>query len=147
MKIFIKNIPGQSAVTFAIMTMCYTIITLAKGDTQMPVIRLPELFLLSVFGGILMEFAFGTCVFKQITDVKRVFIFIIPFSVITFIFAVIFRWITELKVISTYIRFVGIFIGCGILSIILFEIEHRIRGREYTKKLREYQNGGSSNEQ
>ena len=39
-----------------------------------------------------------------------------------------------------YLKFIGIFLGCGLLSVLLFEIEHRIKGKEYTKKLKEYQN-------
>ena len=31
-------------------------------------------------------------------------------------------------------------------SILIFEIEHTIRGRKYTEKLKEYQNGGKNNE-
>ena len=35
---------------------------------------------------------------------------------------------------------------CWLISILMFEIEHYIRGKEYTEKLREYQNGGKNNE-
>ena len=147
MKKFIKNLPGQIACTFAIMVVSFTVIALSKGIETMPVSRLLELFLLSTIGGIWMEFAFGTCIIKQMADAKRVCIFIIPFAIITFICGIIFQWITKLEVISTYVKFAGIFIGCWILSIVLFEIEHRIRGKKYTEKLREYQNGGNFNEQ
>ncbi|MBD5136607.1 MAG: hypothetical protein HDT39_11710 [Lachnospiraceae bacterium] len=145
MKKFLKNVPGQIAGTFAIMVVCFTIISLSRGVETIPIRRLAELLLLAVIGGILMEFAFGTCIFKQMTDVKRVCIFIVPFSIITFICSIAFCWITKLDVISTYIKFVGIFIGCGVISIVLFEIEHLIRGKKYTAKLKEYQNGGRKN--
>ena len=146
MKNFIKNIPGQIADTFAIMMICFTIIARARGIETIPITRLAELFFLSVIGGFWMEFAFGTCIIRKMTDAKRVCIFIVPFSIVTFICAAIFQWITELKLINTYIKFIGIFFVCWVISIILFEIEHIVRGKKYTEKLKEYQNGGKSDE-
>ena len=76
------------------------------------------------------------------SDVKRICLFIVPFALVTFFCSVIFQWITELNVVGTYIKFIGIFFVCWLISIIIFEIEHSIRGKKYTEKLREYQNGG-----
>lgn len=146
MKSFIKNIPRQIMETFAIMMICFTIIACSRGIETIPITRLVELFFLSIIGGIWMEFSFGTCIIKKMTDAKRVCIFIVPFAIATFICAVIFQWITQLKLISTYIKFIGIFLVCWVVSIIIFEIEHRIRGKKYTEKLREYQRGGKINE-
>ena len=145
-KTFLKNIPGQITGTFAIIMMCFTIISCILGVETIPTTRLVELFILSIIGGIWMEVAFGTCIIKKMTDTKRVCVFIVPFAVITFLCAVIFQWITKLTLISTYIKFIGIFLICWVISIILFEIEHIIRGKKYTKKLREYQNGGKIDE-
>lgn len=145
MKEFIKKVPEQIAGTFTIMVVVFTVIASINGIESIPVIRLGEMFFLSVIGGILMELAFGKCVFKQMNDVKRVCIFIVPFAVVTFLAAIIFEWITELDSITTYIMFIGSFLVCGVISVLLFEIEHRLRGREYTKKLKEYQNGGNEN--
>lgn len=147
MKQFLKNLPGQIAGTFAIMMICFTVITFFRGIETIPTTRLMELLALAVVGGIWMEFSFGTCVIKRMSDEKRVCIFVVPFAIVTFICAVIFRWITELNVVGTYIKFIGIFFVCWLISILLFEIEHVIRGRKYTEKLREYQKGGKNNEQ
>lgn len=146
MKQFIKNIPSQIASTFTIMCMCFTVISLLKGKETIPLLRLIGLLFIATLGGILMEFAFGKCIFKQMSDIKRVCIFIVPFAIVTFICAVAFRWITEITVMSTYIKFIGIFIGCFLLSVVLFEIEHKISGKKYTEKLREYQNRGGEND-
>lgn len=146
MKQFIKNVPGQIAGTFAIMMMCFTIISLLKGVETIPMTLLLELILLSVIGGIWMEFAFGTCVIKSLPDAKRICLFIVPFALITFFCAVVFQWITELNVIRTYVKFIGIFLVCWLISIGIMELEHTIRGKKYTEKLREYQNGGNNNE-
>ena len=139
MREFWKKIPAQIANTYTIMLMCFTIISLISGVEMMPVKRLAELFVLAVIGGFWMEIAFGECVFQKMSDMKRVCIFIIPFAVITFILAVIFQWITRLDMIETYVLFIGIFLVCWGISVVLFEIEHRIRGKEYTQKLKEYQ--------
>ncbi len=146
MKNFMKNIPGQIAGIFTVMTICFTIISFALDVKTIPVTRLAELFLLSVPGGIWMEFSFGTCFIKKMADAKRACIFVVPFAAVTFICGVIFRWITELTRIGTYIKFVGIFLVCLGISILLFELEHRIRGKKYTEKLKEYQKGGKCNE-
>lgn len=146
MKKFIKNIPGQIASTFAIMVVCFTAISFSKGIETIPTTRLAELLVLAIIGGIWMEFAFGTCIIKKLSDVKRICLFIVPFALVTFLCAVIFQWITELNVVGTHIKFIGIFFVCWLISIIIFEIEHSIRGKKYTKKLREYQNRGKNNE-
>ena len=146
MKKFIKNIPGQIASTFAIMVVCFTAISFSKGIETIPTTRLAELLVLAIIGGIWMEFAFGTCIIRKMSEVKRICLFIVPFAVITFICADVFQWITELKVVGTYIKFIGIFFICWLISILIFEIEHTIRGRKYTEKLKEYQNGGKNNE-
>lgn len=146
MRNFIKKIPGQIISTFTIMIMCFTVISFVRGVETIPVTRLVELFILSIIGGIWMEFSFGTCIITKMSDAKRVGIFIVPFAIVTFMCAVVFQWITELKVVSTYIKFIGIFLSCWLLSIILFEIEHTVRGKKYTQKLREYQNRGEDNE-
>ncbi len=141
MKRFIKNIPGQIASTFAIMMICFTIISLLKGMETIPTIRLAELLLLAIIGGIWMEIVFGTCIIKKMPDVKRICLFIVPFAMVTFICAVVFQWITELNVVSTYIRFIGVFFMGWLISVLIFEIEHSIRGKKYTERLRRYQNG------
>lgn len=139
MREFLKRIPAQIASTYTIMLIVFTIISLKKDITIIPVTRLLELFILAVIGGIWMEFAFGQCVFKKLSDMKRICIFIVPFAVVTFILAVLFQWITKLDMLDTYVMFIGIFVGCWAVSVILFEMEHRMRGRQYTQKLREYQ--------
>ena len=146
MKRFIKNIPGQITSTFAIMVVCFTVISFSKGIETIPTTRLAELLILAIIGGIWMEFAFGTCIIKKMSDVKRICLFIVPFAIVTFICAVIFQWITELNVVGTYIKFIVIFFVCWLISIFIFEIEHTIRGKKYTERLREYQNGGKYNE-
>ena len=146
MKQVLKNIPGQIAETFAIMMVCFTVISLLKGVETIPIGRLVELFFLSVIGGIWMEVAFGTGVIKCMTDAKRICLFIVPFALMTFFCAVVFQWITDLNAISTYVKFIGIFLVCWLISIGIMELEHTIRGKKYTEKLREYQNGGSGNE-
>lgn len=139
MKRFIKNIPGQIANTYTIMLICFSVISQVQGKEVVPSKLLLQLLGLSVMGGILMEFSFGECIFKKMSDVKRICIFTIPFCIITFVFAVVFQWITKLSVLETYVKFIGIFLGCGILSVVIAEIEHGIRGRRYTQQLKEYQ--------
>lgn len=145
MKTFLKNVPGQIARIYMVMQVCFTAISFARGVKTVPTARLAELLLLSVIGGFLMEAVFGKCILKRTTYVKRVLIFIVPFAGATLLCAAVFRWDIKLDEVGTYIKFAGIFIACGFVSVILFEIEHWLRGREYTWKLKEYQNREAQN--
>ena len=109
MKQFINNVPSKIVNTFAIMINAFFIISKLKGIENIPVIRLGQLAFLAVMGGILIEVAFGTCLFKRMSDVKRITLFMVLFALITFGCAVWFQWITHLESIRTYISFIGIF--------------------------------------
>ncbi len=146
MKEFLKNIPGQIASTYTIMLVVFFIINKKMGISQVPLNRLMELFLVAVIGGILMEAAFGKCLIRRMSDKKRICLFLVPFAGITFICAALFGWVTEFDMLDTYVRFIGVFLVCGVVSLIIFEVEHQIRGREYTRKLKEYQKGGKADE-
>ncbi len=136
---FIKNVPMQFARTYTVMLVCFTAIGCAKGVELVPVARLLELALLAVVGGFLMEVAFGRCIFKRTAYSKRVCVFIIPFAAATYAFAAGFQWVPGMA-LGDYLKLAGLFVVCGLLSVSLFEIEHWVRGRKYTGKLRDYQN-------
>lgn len=139
MKTFIKNVPWQFARTYTVMLVCFTATGCAKGVETVPMARLAELLCLAVVGGFLMEASFGKCIFKRMAYPKRVCVFVVLFAGATYACAAIFGWGDEME-LGDYIRIAGLFIACGLLSVTLFEIEHWARGREYTWKLRDYQN-------
>lgn len=139
MKTFIKNVPGQFARTYTAMLVCFTAIGCAKGVETVPMARLAELFCLAAVGGFLMEASFGKCIFKGMAYPKRVCVFVVPFAAATCACAAMFGWGGKLE-LGGCIRIAGLFIACGLLSVALFEIGHWARGREYTWKLRDYQN-------
>lgn len=139
MKRFLKNTLSQIGSTYAIMLAVFTIISIMKGVETVPVARLGQLAGLSVIGGLLMEMAFGTVLFPVLADVKRVCIFLVPFCFATLLFALTFGWLTKTDTISAYLRFIGVFLICGAVSVALFEVEHHIRGKRYTKQLKAYQ--------
>lgn len=145
MKTYIKNVPWQFARTYTVMLVCFTAIGCAKGMEMVPMARLAELLLLAVVGGFLMEAAFGKCIFKKMTYTKRMCVFVIPFATATCACASVFGWSDGMEHIGDYIRLGALFAACGILSVVLCEIEHWIRGREYTWKLKAYQNREEKN--
>jgi|GEM_PF-1572385 len=142
MKRFCQNALSQIGSTYAIMMAVFTLISILNGVEAVPVARLGQLCILSVIGGTLMEIAFGKIVFRRMADAKRVCLFIVPFCVVTLLFALGYGWITRTDALSTYLRFFAIFLACGVLSVILFDIEHHLRGRKYTEKLKAYQQRG-----
>ena len=142
MKQFIKNIPGQICSTYATMVSVFFVISFCRGVETIPLMRLGQLAMVAVLGGILMELYFGTCVIKKMADITRCTLFIISFAAITFVCAVYFQWITKLDSMGTYLSFIGIFAICWVVAIILGELEHYFRGKKYTQKLKEYQKRG-----
>lgn len=142
MKQFIKNISVQIANTYAIMVLVFFFVSYCIGVETIPIVRLGQLAVVAVLGGILMELYFGNCVIKQMADITRCTLFIISFAVITFIFAAYFRWIIHLDSMKTYASFIGIFAICWIVAVIMGEVEHYFRGRKYTQRLKEYQKRG-----
>lgn len=142
MKQFIKNIPGQIGSTYATMVSVFFVISFCMGVETIPLMRLGQLAMVAVLGGILMELFFGNCVIKAMADITRCTLFIIAFAGITFVCAVYFQWITELDSMGTYLSFIGIFAICWAVAIFMGELEHHFRGKKYTKKLQEYQKRG-----
>ena len=139
MKIFIKELPKQVAYTFTMMLVVFLSIGLVIGIEQISIYRLVQLLGIAVFGGALQLIAFSDIFISKMSDIKRLLIFMIPFVIITLIFAIVFNWFS-INLIKSWVIFFGIFLVCFIISIILFEVEHRIKGEKYTGKLLEYKN-------
>lgn len=139
MKIFMKELPKQIAYTFTIMMIFFLSIGFVRGIEEISIYRIIQLLGIAILGGILQLIAFSDIFINKVSDIKRLLIFIVPFGVITLIFAILFSWF-PINSIKSWIIFFGIFLGCFILSYIIFEIEHKIKGKEYTIKLIEYKN-------
>ena len=139
MRIFMKELPKQVAYTFTIMMIVFLSIGFVRGVEAISIYRIIQLLGIAILGGILQLIAFSDIFIKKVSDIKRLLIFIVPFGVITFIFAILFSWFS-INSIKSWIIFFGIFLGCFILSYIISEIEHKIKGEEYTIKLIEYKN-------
>lgn len=139
MKQFIKNASVQITNTYAIMILVFFLVSFCKGVENIPLMRLAQLAMVAVLGGILMELYFGNYVIKQMADITRCTLFTISFAAITFVCAVCFQWVTHLDSMGTYASFIGIFAVCWIVAVIMGEVEHYFRGRKYTQKLKEYQ--------
>lgn len=139
MKTFIKELPKQISYTFTIMITVFLTIALLKGVKEISIYRLIQLLVIAVLAGALQLIAFSDIFIKKMSDIKRVTIFIVPFGLITLLFVIIFNWFS-INLIKSWVIFFGIFLGCFIISIMIFEIEHKIKGEEYTGKLIEYKN-------
>ena len=139
MKLFFKELPKQVAYTFTTMITVFLAIALIRGIETMSIHRLLQLFIIAIIGGAMQLVAFSDIFISKMSDIKRLTIFIIPFVIITMIFAILFNWF-DVNMIKSWIIFFSIFLGCFAISIILFEIEHRIKGEKYTSKLIEYKN-------
>ena len=108
--------------------------SLLNGVETVSLYRIIQLFAIAAIGGALMLVAFSSIFIKKISFILRMVIFIIPFSVITLIFAGAFSWFEVDNLLSLAV-FVLIFLGCFVLSICIYFIECKIRGKKYTEKL------------
>lgn len=142
MKQFINNASRQIVSTYATMISVFFIVSFCRGVETIPLMRLGQLAMVAVLGGILMEIFFGKCVIKTMADIMRCTLFIITFAGITFVCAVYFQWIVHLDSMRTYASFIGIFAIGWAVAIFIGELEHYFRGKKYTQKLQEYQKRG-----
>ena len=124
------------------MVAVFFVISFCRGVETIPLMMLGQLAMVAVFGGVLIELFFGHCVIKAMADITRCTLFIISLAAITFVCAVYFQWITELDSMRTYLSFIGVFVICWVVAIVIGELEHYFRGKKYTQKLKEYQQRG-----
>lgn len=139
MKLFFKELPKQVAYTFTAMITVFLTIGLIRGIEAISIHRLLQMFIIAIIGGAMQLVAFSEIFIKKMSDIKRLTIFTVPFVIVTMIFVILFNWF-PINMIKSWIIFFSIFLGCFVISIILFEIEHRIKGEKYTSKLIEYKN-------
>lgn len=137
-KQFFKMLPIETAKIFTIIMTVHITISLVLGVEVISVNRNLQLLAISVLGGALMLTAFSDIFVKKISFIWRLVIFIVPFFIITMIFAIVFSWIDF--DFYRWLIFIGIFLVCFSLSLIIYFVECKIKGKKYTEKLIEYQN-------
>lgn len=137
-KLFFKKLPAEVFQLFGIMMMVFIASALMNGIESFSIYRIVQLFGIAVLGGALILIAFSNIFFKKIHYIIRICIFILPFFFITLAFAVAFSWFTSN--ILNWLVFIGIFLFCFALSIAVYLITLKVKGKEYTEKLKEYQN-------
>ncbi len=144
MKKFIKRLPYEVSQIFSIMMIVFTSMAFINGFESVSVYRIGQLFAIAILGGVLILISFSDIFLKKISYILRICTFIVPFFVISLIFALSFSWIS-VENITSWIIFISIFLFCFLLSIIIYMITVRIKGKEYTEKLIEYQTRDKEN--
>lgn len=139
LRCFIKKLPCEVAQIFSIMMIVFTFSALMNGFDSISVYRIAQLFAIAVLGGALILFAFSDIFLKKVSYILRICTFIIPFFLISLACAFAFSWISTENLMN-WIVFIGIFLFCFMLSIVIYLITVKIKGKEYTDKLIEYQN-------
>ncbi|MEE0059648.1 MAG: hypothetical protein UE295_02340 [Acutalibacteraceae bacterium] len=139
MKKFIKRLPQEVSHIFSIMMVVFLVSALMNGVENISVYKIAQLFAIAVLGGMLLLIAFSDIFIKKVLYIVRICIFIVPFFFVTLIFALTFSWFKSLNII-TWVWFIGIFLFCFALSVVIYLVTTKIKGKEYTEKLIEYQN-------
>lgn len=138
MRKFIKRLPQEVAHIFSIMMVVFFVSSLINGVEQVSVYKIGQLLGIAVLGGALLLVAFSDIFIKKVSYIVRICVFIVPFFVVTLMFALAFKWFTSANII-TWLWFIGIFLICFALSIVIYLVTTKIKGKEYTEKLIEYQ--------
>lgn len=138
-KIFMKRLPHEIAQIFSIMMVVFFVSALINGVECFSVYKVGQLLAIAVLGGVLILVAFSDIFIKKVSYIVRICIFVVPFFFISLIFAMAFAWISAENIIN-WIIFIGIFILCFALSIVIYLVTLKIKGKEYTERLIEYQN-------
>ncbi len=139
MRIFMKRLPQEVAHIFSIMMVVFFATALMNGVESVSVYKIGQLLGIAVLGGVLILIAFSDIFIKKVSYIVRLCVFIVPFFFVTLLFAVAFSWFNISNII-TWVWFISIFLFCFALSIVIYLITTKIKGKEYTEKLIEYQN-------
>lgn len=143
-KLFMKRLPHEVSQIFSIMMVVFLFSALINGVESFPVYRIGQLLAIAVLGGVLILVAFSDIFIKKVAYIVRICVFIVPFFFVSLIFALAFSWFTNANIV-TWLWFIGSFIICFALSIVIYLIKTKIKGKEYTEKLIEYQSKNSDN--
>lgn len=144
MKLFIKRLPHEIAQIFLIMMVVFFFTALINGVESFSVYKIGQLLAIAVLGGALILIAFSDIFIKKVSYIVRICIFIVPLFLVTLVFALAFSWFTDSNIV-TWLIFIGIFLFCFALSVSIYLITSKIKGKEYTEKLIEYQNKNNVN--
>lgn len=135
----ISQIPKYASYSFSMSIIVFLAVSAAFGIEAISTGMLLQLLVLCVTASILQMAAFTNLIFKKLSYIKRLAVFMFPFLFVITGFAVGFQWFPIENIIS-WIIFLAIFIFCFIVSAVLFEIHFRITGDKYTGILNEYKN-------
>ena len=141
---FIKRLPYEVSKIFSIMMIVFCSIAFINGVETISLNRIAQLFAIAILGGVLIIVSFSDIFFKKISYISRICTFIVPFFLISLIFALSFSWIS-IENITNLIIFTLIFLFCFLSSIIIYFISVKIKGKEYTEKLIQYENRNKDN--
>lgn len=141
---FIKRLPCEVSRIFSIMMIVFFSMAFINGVEKISVCRIGQLLAIAILGGSLIIIAFSDIFLKKISYIFRICTFIVPFFFISLVFALSFSWISVENLIN-WIVFIAIFLFCFLSSIIIYLITVKIKGKEYTEKLIEYQNRDKGN--
>lgn len=141
---FIKRLPCEVSRIFSIMMIVFFSMAFINGVEKISVCRIGQLLAIAILGGSLIIVAFSDIFLKKISYIFRICTFIVPFFFISLVFALSFSWISVENLIN-WIVFIAIFLFCFLSSIIIYLITVKIKGKEYTEKLIEYQNRDKGN--
>ena len=139
LKLFFKKLPGEVLQIFGIIMTVFLAVALINGVESFSIYRIAQLFGIAVLGGVFILIAFSDIFFKKVPYILRLCLFIAPFFLVTLICAITFSWLPFANIFN-WIIFIGIFLFCFTISMIIYIITLKVKGKEYTEKLKEYQN-------
>lgn len=87
MKLFLKELPQQVASTFTMMMIVFLVIGIFNGVETMSIARIIQFIGIAIIGGALQLVAFSDIFIEKLSHVKRLLVFILPFGIVTFLFA------------------------------------------------------------
>ncbi len=143
MKEFFAKLPQSIMLIFGVVMVVFTTMAFINGFVAVSIYRIYQLLGVAAIAGALMIIAFSDIFIKKLNPVLRAVIFMIPLMITTLIFALTFSWFPtdNLKAWAIFITiFLVCFAGCFVIFLIINFVEKLIRGKQYTEKLKEYQN-------
>lgn len=107
------------------------------GVSVVKIERLLQVLLISVVIGGLNLLLTSKRTAKKLSTIVRFLIFTSSVFVLTCISVVLFRWF-PIDNVYMWLILCGIFAVCIIVSLIIYAVEYKVKGKEYTERLYRY---------
>lgn len=147
MKKFLIEFKSEFQSTFSLMMIIFIMANFIKKNEMISLNLLIQMMMLAIIVSLLIMLCFKDYLLKKISEPLRIILFVVVFGVLSYIMIVGLGWFSiSNNPLDSWHTFYKIFLFTFVLValvifILIFEINYQKKGKEYTKKLKEFKEG------